>query len=125
MQIPIFPHLPPGKLRSAPFQRQPGGDVSLVVHVGYDDLVPLIERLSDGQTQQTNEGSGVHAKRDFARIPRVDEVTDALSCPQNCRVDFATFRITSPSLHIALEEMMIHRIQYDLWNLRTRRIVKR
>ncbi len=112
-------------MRSGPFQRQPGSDVSLVVHVGYDNLVPVIERLSDRQTHQTNKGSGVHAKRDFARIGRVYEISDAVACTQNHLVHFTAFRVASAPLHIALEEMMIHRVQHGLWNLRARRIIKK
>ena len=125
MQIPIVPHLPPGEFRTSPFQRQPGGDVSLVVHVGYDNLVPLTEGLADRQTHQTNKGSGVHAKRDFARIASVHKISDAVPCTQNHLVHFTAFRVASAPLHIALEEMMIYRVQYDLWNLRARRIVKK
>jgi hypothetical protein len=43
---------------------------------------------------------------------------------QNHLVHITAFRVASPALHIALEEMMIHRVQYDLWNLRTRRIIE-
>ena len=67
-------------LCSAPLQRQPGGDVGFVVHIGHDNLVPLVERLSDRQTHQPNEGSGVHAKRDFARIARIHQISDAVAC---------------------------------------------
>ncbi len=124
MQISVVPHLPPGELRPAPFQRQPGGDVSLVVYVGYDNLVPLVERLSDRQTHQTNKGCGVHAKRDFACVTSVHKISDAVPGAQNHLVHFAAFRVAASSLHVALEEMMIHRVQYDLWDLRSRCIIK-
>ena len=125
MQISIVPHLPPGELRAAPFQGQPGGDVSLVVQVGYDNLVALIERLSDRQTHQTNKGCGVHAKRDFACVASIHQISDAVPCTQNHLIHFTAFRVASPSLHIVLEEMMIHRVQHALWNLRSRCIIKK
>ena len=125
MQIPVVSHLPPGESRTSSFQRQPGGHVSLVVHVGYDNLVPLTEGLADRQTHQTDEGSGVHAKRDFARIASVHQISNAVSRTQNHLVHFTAFRVAPAPLHIALEEMMIYRVQYDLWNLRARRIVKK
>ena len=106
-------------------QRQPGGDVRFVVHIGYDNLVPLAERLSDRQTHQTNERSGVHAKRDFAGIACVHQISHTLPCAQNRRVDFATLGVASPSLHVALEEMMIHRVQHHLRNLRTGCVVEK
>ena len=125
MQIPIVPHLPPNESCSVPFQRQPGGDVGFVIHIGYDNLVPLTERLSDRQTHQPNEGSGVHAKSDFARIASVHKISDALPCARNRRVHFTAFGVAPASLHIALEEMMIHCVQHDLRNLRACCVVEK
>src|SRR5208283_3166838 len=124
MQIPVFPHLPPGELRSSPFQREPSGDVRLVVQIGDDNFVSLVEGLSDRQTHQTNKGSRIHAKRDFAWVASVHKISDAVPRTQNHLVHFTAFRVAPPSLHIALEEMMIHRVQHTLWNLRSRRIIK-
>src|SRR5258706_11191749 len=108
-----------------PFQRQPGGDVVFVVHVGYDNLLSAAERLPDRQTHQTNERSRVHAKRDFARITCVHKISDTLPRTENRRVYFTAFHVASPALHVALDEVMIHRVQYDLWNLRTGCVVEK
>jgi hypothetical protein len=35
------------------------------------------------------------------------------------------FRVSATSLHIALEQVMIHRVQYGLWNLRTGCVVEK
>ena len=66
-----------------------------------------------------------NAKRDFVRIVGVHQISDTLSRSQNCRVHFAAFRVASAALHIALEEMMIYCVQYDLWDLGTPRIVEK
>ena len=124
VQIPVVPHLPPTELCPAPFQSQPSRNVSLVVHIGDNDLVPLAERLSDRQTHQPNEGCSVHAKRNFACVARVHEISDTVSGAQNHLIDFTALGVASPSLHIALEQMMIHRIQHHLGHLGTGRVVE-
>ncbi len=48
-----------------------------------------------------------------ACIAGIHKISDALPGPQNRLVHFAAFRVASPSLHVALEEMMIHRVQHD------------
>ena len=95
-----------------------------MVQVGYDNLVALIERLSDRQTHQTNKRCGVHAECDFACVASVHKISDAVPCAQNHLIHFTAFRVASSSLHVVLEEMMIHRVQHDLWNLRSRCIIK-
>ena len=62
---------------------------------------------------------------DFTRVACVHKVSDTLSCTRNGRVHFAAFRVASPPLHIALKEMLIHRVQYDLWDLRTRSVCRK
>ena len=58
-------------------------------------------------------------------IACIHKIGDALPCTRNRLVHFTAFRVASSSLHIALEEMMIHRVQHDLWNLRAGRIVEK
>src|SRR6202007_15035 len=99
--------------------------VSFMVHVSYDNFVSFIQRLSDRQTHQAYEGRSVHAKSNFACIACIHQISDTLAGAQNCRVHFTAFRVAPPSLHIALDEMMIHRVQRDLWNLRTGRVVEK
>src|ERR1044071_3997845 len=47
VKVPIVAHLPPDNLRPISFQRQPGGYVGFMVHVGDHDLVTSAERLAD------------------------------------------------------------------------------
>src|SRR5580700_3339748 len=110
---------------SVAFQRHPRGDVRLMVQIGYDNLVSSVERLSDRQTHQANEGRGIHAECDFSGIVCVHQIGDAPACTRNGCVHCNAFRVASPTLHVALDEMMIHCVEHDLWNLRPRRIIEK
>ena len=96
-----------------------------MVHIGDDYLVPRTERLSDRQTHQTNKGCGIHAKGNFIHIACVYQISDALPGPRNRLIHFPALCVTATSLHIAVEQMMIHRVQHALRNLSTGGIVEK
>ena len=82
MQIAVLAHAPPDEFRALRFQRQPGRDVGVVVHVGDDDLVarPVAgDHLADAEADQPDEGGGVHAEADLGRVRGVDQQRHALA----------------------------------------------
>ena len=81
MQVAVVAHPPPAKAGAERREREPGGDVGLVIEVGDDDLVALAERLAHGQADQADEGGRIHAEGDLVRIARIDQGGDAGSCP--------------------------------------------
>jgi hypothetical protein len=95
-----------------------------MVHVGHNDFVALAERLSKRETYQANERGGVHPKRNFAGITRVQEIRDTLARAGNRRINFLAFRVAPTALDVAIEEMVVDCIDHELWNLSARGIVE-
>ena len=79
VQIAVLAHAPPFELRAGRLQRQPGGDVGVVIHVGDDDLVTFAEHLADAEADQADERGGVHAEADLGRAARVDQQRHAFA----------------------------------------------
>ena len=96
-----------------------------MVHVGYDNFVSLSQGWTDGQAHQANERGCIHAKRNFAYVTRVDQLSDTLTSTEDGLVHFTAFGVASAALDIALEQVMIYRIQHHLRYLRTRRVVEK
>ena len=105
-------------------QRQPGGDVGVVVHVGDDDLVALAEHLADAEADQADERGGVHAEADFRRAVGVDQQRDALARLGDRLVDRDAAAIAAAALHIVGDQMMGHRVEHALRDLRAGGIVE-
>jgi hypothetical protein len=84
----------------------------------------LVESLSNRETYQANERRGVHPKRNFAGITRVQEIRDASARAGNRRIDFLAFRVAPTALDVAIEEMVIDCVDHKLRNLSARGIVE-
>lgn len=54
----------------------------------------------------------------------VYQIGHTLPCAQNCRVYFTALSVSSSALDVALEQMMVHCVENDLWDLRPGCIVK-
>ena len=124
MKVAVLAHLPPKNFCAVFFQRHPGSDVGLVIHVGDNNFVALTERLSDRETYETNKRGRVHPKRDFAGVARVQKIGDAFAGVRNCRVHLLAFRIAAAALDVAFEQMAVDSIEDDLRNLRPGGVVE-
>src|SRR5215469_4894689 len=124
MQQAVFAHLPPQESRAVALQCEPGGNVRLVVHVRDYDLISCTKGLPDGQTHQTNEGSGVHAERNFVRMTSVYEICHGLPGAPNGLVYLAAPCVSTSALHIAFDQMVVHSVENDPRDLRASGIVK-
>ena len=128
MEIAIFAHAPPFELGAGLFQRQPGGDVGVVVHVGDDDLVtPSIrvigKHLADAEADQADERGGVHAEADFGRAVGVDQERHAFARFGDRLVDGDASAIAAAALDIVPDQMVGHRVEHALRDLRAGGVV--
>ena len=124
MQIAVLAHLPPFELRAGRLQRQPGGDVGVVVHVGDDDLVTLAEHLADAEADQADERGRVHAEADLGRVARVDQQRDAFARIGNRLVDLDAVAVAAAALDVVVDQMAGHRVEHALRDLRAGGVVE-
>ena len=124
MQIAVLAHAPPDDLRAGRLQRQPGGDVGVVVHVGDDDLVALAEHLADAEADQPDERGGVHAEADFGRAVGIDQQRHALARLGDRLVDLDAAAVAAAALDIVVDEMVGHRVEHALRDLRAGGVVE-
>src|SRR5580658_1454879 len=96
-----------------------------MIHVRDDDFIALAESLSNRQTYQANKRRGVHTKRDFARIARVQEIGDTFASVCNRRVHLLAFRVTAAPLNVAFEQMVVDGVKNDLRHLRSGSVVEK
>jgi len=95
-----------------------------MIHIGHNNFVALAESLSKRETYQAHERGGVHPKRNFVGITRVQEIRDTLARAGDRRIDFLAFRVAPTALDVAIKEMVIDRIDHKLRNLSARGIVE-
>ncbi len=125
MQAAVCADLPPCELRAHLLEYEPGGDVCFVVEVRDNDLVARAQRLPHGQADQPDEGSSIHAERDFLGSPRIDERGDAGAGTSDGGVHCHALRVAPSPLHVVSDQVMIHRIQHDLRYLCARSVVEK
>ena len=125
VEISVVAHFPQMELRAEGFQSHPGSDVGFMIHFAHDDFVARAERLADGETHQPDERGSVHAERDFAGIAGTQKVRYAAPTAVDGRVDRHALRIAAAALYITLEKVAIDRIEHNLRDLRTRRIIEK
>jgi hypothetical protein len=65
-----------------------------------------------------------HTETDFVWVAGVHEIGHALTSARNGRVYFAALCVAPSALDVALDEMMIHCVENNLWDLCPGRIVK-
>ena len=124
MQIAVLAHPPPFEFCARRLQRQPGGDVGVVVHVGDDDLVAFRQHLADAEADQADEGGGIHTEADFLRPISVDQQGDAFARLRHRLVDLYAASIAAAALHIVADEMVGDGVEHALRYLRAGRIVE-
>ena len=124
VEVAVLAHAPPDEFRAGLLQREPGGDVGVVVHVGDHDLVALLEHLPDAEAHQADERGRIHAEADFGGIRRVDQRGDAFARFRDARVDGAALVVASAALDVVLDQVMGDRVQHRLRDLRSGRIVE-
>ncbi len=124
MQIAVLAHAPPDEFRAGLLQRQPGRDVGVVVHVGDDDLVAFAKHLADAEADQADERRGVHAEADLGRILGIDEQRHAFACFGDRLVDLDAAAIAAAALHIVRDQMVGHRVEHALRDLRAGGVVE-
>src|SRR6184192_2372290 len=100
MQTTVRADLPPYELCTHLLQHEPGRDVCLVIEVGDHDLVALTQRLTHCQTDQADEGRGVHAERDFLRPPGIDERSNAGPRTSDRGLNRHALRVAPAPLHV-------------------------
>lgn len=123
MEITVVAHPPPFEFRAGRLQRQPGGDVGVMVHVGDDDLVTLLKHLADAEADKTDERGGVHAETDFRRTIGIDQQRHAFTRVGDRLIDCDAAAVAAATLHIMRDQMVGHRVEHALRDLRTGGIV--
>src|SRR5262249_54154180 len=92
-QFTIVSDAPPDHTAAATFQDQPGRDVRLVIELADDDLGTETERLTDGETDCSNERRGIQPERDLVGASRVYKGGHAFAGSRDHRVDFTRLPI--------------------------------
>ena len=96
-----------------------------MIHVGDDDLVALLQHLADAEANETDERGRIHAEADFLRIAGVDEQCHALAGIGNDLVHLDTATVARAALNVEIDQMVRHRVEHALRNLRTGGIVEK
>ena len=123
MKVAVLAHAPPFELGAGRFQRQPCGDVGVVIHVGDDDLVAFLKHLADAEADQPDERGGVHAETDFRRAVGVDQQRHAFARIGDRLVDGDAAAVAAAALHIVRDQMVGHRVENALGDLRAGGVV--
>jgi hypothetical protein len=95
-----------------------------VIEVSHDDLVALAQGLADGQADQPDERSRVHAEGDLVRIAGIDQGADADARPRDGLVHRDALRIAPAPLHHAFQQVLIDCVEHSLRHLGAGRIVE-
>ena len=90
-----------------------------------DDFPAVRKALAERQAYQADERSSVHAKRNLIRIGGIQKGSHSLPGAGNDCVHFLALAIRATSLHIPTEQMVIHRVEYRLGDLRAGSIVEK
>ena len=123
VEVAVLAHAPPLEGRSQRLQRQPGGDIGVVVHVGDDDLAARRQHLADAEADEADERGGVHAEADFGRVTGVDQQRHAFARIGDCLVDGDAAGIAAAALHVVGNEMVGDGVEHVLRDLRAGGVV--
>ena len=96
-----------------------------MVHIGDHDFISLGKRLPDREADDSDERCGVHSKSNLIRTSRIHEISHALPAARDRCVHLLALGIAAASLHVALQEVTIHRIEHLLRNLGTGSVVEK
>ena len=124
VQRAVGAHPPPDDLGAVGLQRQPGGDVGVVIHVGDDDFVALAEHLGDAEAHQPDEGGGIEPEGNFLRPVGIDEQADAFARLLEIAVDPLAVLVFRHALDIEIDEMIGDCVDDALRHLRAAGIFK-
>src|SRR5207342_1416225 len=116
--------VPPDDAGAGALEGEPGRHVCLVIEIADDNLGTRRERLPDGQADRPDERRGVEAERDFAAAAGVHERRHALTGARDRRVDLARVAVRSTSLHVARQQVIGHRAEHGVRNLRAGGVVE-
>ena len=81
------------------------------------------KHLADAEADQADERGGVHAEADFGRIVGVDQQRHAFARIGDRLVDRDAAAIAAAALHIVRDQMVGHRVEHALRDLRAGGIV--
>src|SRR3569832_52228 len=96
-----------------------------MVHVSHNDFAAFIERTTDREAYEPNEGRRIHPERNLAGIVRVHQHRDALSGALDGSVDFSALCIPPATLHVAFEKVHLDGVEYHLGRLGSGCIVEK
>src|SRR5260370_19933206 len=98
---------------SSLLQREPGGNIGIVIKGSYDDLVTSMQRLADGAAKGEGEGGHIRTEDDLTRAGGMQEIGHCTASCSDHLVGALTGDKSSLGVGIRLAEVGYHGV-YDL-----------
>jgi len=121
----VLSHMPPANVCAEPLKRKPGSDVRLVIKVADHNFASRPQAFGQSQAKNANEGGSVHAEGNLVRFARVHKCRHALAGALNGGVHFDTAAVTSATLHISRNQVILYCVHRNLRHLRSGAVIEK